>query len=401
MMTRLRTRIGEWLTGVCFRWVHGHFLVYNTCWEDPRLDREALQLGPKDRVLMLTSAGCNALDYALAGASAIDCVDVNPRQNALLELKIAAIRKLDYEAFFALFGCGESRHAGALYRHKLRAELSLPARRYWDRGIGMFHSARGSFYFHGTAGGLAWMTNHYIDRVARLRPTIDRLLDATTVEEQQTIYTRDLHQAFWTGFLRWAMNRDLTLTMLGVPRAQRRQVETTYPGGIAKFVEDRLAAVFRELPLADNYFWRVYLTGHYTKNCCPEYLRPDNFARLQQGLLDRIRIHTGTLLSVLRRPGETIDRFVLLDHMDWLSTHHRAILQEQWQALLTRAAPQARFLWRSGGLSVDYLEDLEVTINGRRQRLQERLRYHRDWAAALHRLDRVHTYGCFCIADLN
>ena len=40
------------------------------------------------------------------------------------------------------------------------------------------------------------------------------------------------HRSFWKGFVRWAMDRDMTLAMLGVPRAQRRQVETTYPGGI-------------------------------------------------------------------------------------------------------------------------------------------------------------------------
>ena len=38
---------------------------------------------------MLTSAGCNALDYLLDGPAEIHAVDVNFRQNALLELKAA------------------------------------------------------------------------------------------------------------------------------------------------------------------------------------------------------------------------------------------------------------------------------------------------------------------------
>ena len=48
-----------------FQMVHMRNLVYNTCWEDPRLDRVALELGPDENVLVITSAGCNALDYAL------------------------------------------------------------------------------------------------------------------------------------------------------------------------------------------------------------------------------------------------------------------------------------------------------------------------------------------------
>jgi len=57
----------EWISGRVFNAVHRNILVYNTCWEDPRLDREALQFTASDHVMVITSAGCNALDYALCG----------------------------------------------------------------------------------------------------------------------------------------------------------------------------------------------------------------------------------------------------------------------------------------------------------------------------------------------
>ena len=50
-----------------FQWVHQRSLVYTACWEDPRVDRAAFQLDEKDTLLVITSAGCNALDYALEG----------------------------------------------------------------------------------------------------------------------------------------------------------------------------------------------------------------------------------------------------------------------------------------------------------------------------------------------
>ncbi|MFP4054703.1 MAG: DUF3419 family protein, partial [Phycisphaerae bacterium] len=46
-----------------FRHVHGGRLIYNTSWEDPRIDRELLELDGDSKVVMITSAGCNALDY--------------------------------------------------------------------------------------------------------------------------------------------------------------------------------------------------------------------------------------------------------------------------------------------------------------------------------------------------
>ena len=33
--------VGDWFSGLCFNVVHRNNLVYNTCWEDPRLDRVA------------------------------------------------------------------------------------------------------------------------------------------------------------------------------------------------------------------------------------------------------------------------------------------------------------------------------------------------------------------------
>ncbi|MEL7335047.1 MAG: DUF3419 family protein, partial [Planctomycetota bacterium] len=38
----------DWIGRKAFSVVHRANLVYNTCWEDPRLDHEALQLGPDD-----------------------------------------------------------------------------------------------------------------------------------------------------------------------------------------------------------------------------------------------------------------------------------------------------------------------------------------------------------------
>ena len=70
-------------------------LVYNTCWEDPRCDRQLLQINEESKLCMITSAGCNALDYLLDNPTEIHCVDMNPRQNALLNLKKSVIKNVD------------------------------------------------------------------------------------------------------------------------------------------------------------------------------------------------------------------------------------------------------------------------------------------------------------------
>ena len=390
------------ISSAVFKMTHGNHLVYNTCWEDPRLDRVALRLGSNDRVLVITSAGCNSLDYALDGPARVDTVDVNSRQNALLELKIAAIRNLDYDTFFDMFGRGVLSDWKSVYPEKLRPHLPEEAVKYWDKNGKFFYGKgrRDSFYFRGTAGLFAWMMKVYVSRIAKIRPHIDRLLAAKTVEEQREIFQQDVKPAFWGPMVRWTLKRDAILGLLGVPRAQRRQLEKYYPGGIVKFIEDRLDEVFAALPIHDNYFWRVYMTGEYTPECCPNYLKPENFARLKGGLVDCVHTHTSTILDYLQSTKRGYSHYILLDHMDWLAEHHAEILQQQWQAIVDHADPGACILWRSAALEVEFVDPLEVEVAGRKHRLGDLLHYQTDLAAELHAKDRVNTYGSFYIARL-
>ena len=392
--------ITEWMNVKMFNAVHRNNLVYNTCWEDPRLDHVALELQPTDSVLVITSAGCNALDYALKSPERVHAVDMNPRQNALLQLKKAAIKNLEFEDFFALFGEGHLPGVSKVYSQKLRQDMDDWARNYWDRWIAFFDNEKRPFYYRGTSGTFARWINVYMDRVIRVRRWVNELLDSETVEEQREIYDNHLRDRFWTRSMRFAMGRNATLSMVGVPKAQRHQIDKDYQGGIVRFVQDCVEAVFAKLPIKDNYFWRVYLTGRYTHDCCPEYLKPDNFQRLKDGLADRVTTHTATVQGFLESIDHSISRFVLLDHMDWLSTKFFPLLEAEWQAILSRATPDARFIWRSGGLRTDFVDRVQVEHQGRRQELGELLEYHSDLAEELHSVDRVHTYGSFYISNL-
>jgi S-adenosylmethionine-diacylglycerol 3-amino-3-carboxypropyl transferase len=389
---KLNTRI--------FKAVHGRNLIYNTCWEDPALDRVALKLGPDDKLVVITSAGCNALDYLLAGAGEVHAVDVNPIQNALLELKRAAILGLDHDAFFELFGRGRSPHARQMYQDALRRRLSPRAQVYWDKHISFFLGKgwRKSFYYRGTSGLLAKLVLMNVHVLHRLRKPIQALLDAGTVEEQRTIYESNIRPRIWTPWLRWFLSRSLTLSLLGVPWPQRDQITSQYQGGVAQFIRDQMETVVTQLPFGDNYFWRVYIQGYYTPDCCPEYLKAGNFRALRAAM-SRLHVHTSTITEFVKgRTGLT--RFVLLDHMDWMSCNNPQGLVEEWNAILASAGPGARAIFRSAGLRVNYLDHLLVSRQGRQVELGSLLRYHPELAAELHQRDRVHTYGSFYIADL-
>ncbi|MER7110569.1 DUF3419 family protein [Streptomyces sp. NPDC000229] len=394
-------RAGTPLAGRMFSALHDRKLVYNACWEDPALDRAALGIGPDDHVLVITSGGCNALDYLLAGARKVTAVDVNPRQNALLELKAAGVRRLSHAEFFELFGTGRSVRANEMYRDALRPDLSPFAQRYWDGYIEAFTGRgwRNSFYYRGTSGFLAKGVMLVMRRFQGLGPDLEELLAAPTLAEQRHIYESRLRDRLWSAARLGA--QPLALSFAGVPPQQRREITEEYPGGTAQLIHDGFDAIFGRLPVADNYFWRAYITGSYTATCCPEYLKAANFPRLRDAL-PRLDVHTTTVTGFLTRtrPGPDVSKFVLLDHMDWMGWRDQAALAQEWQAILDAARPGARVIYRSAGLRTRYLDPVRVLHEGRTRRLTELLHRHPELAARLHEQDRVHTYGSFHIADL-
>jgi S-adenosylmethionine-diacylglycerol 3-amino-3-carboxypropyl transferase len=390
----LRDRIDQNL----FNSLYSRSLVYNTCWEDPAVDRQALRLGPDDHLMVISSAGCNALDYALDAPARIHAVDANPRQNALLELKIAAIRRLEHDDFFTLFGAGYHPRFHDLYRSGLRGELSDFARGWWDRHGAWFTSPLGSFYFHGLAGLVARGFRAYFRLRPQLANDVQDLFAAADLDTQRRIYDERIAPVLWSPVMKWVLGRQLTMSLLGVPHPQRRLVQAQHAEGVAGFVREAIEYVFRQLSVADNYFWRVYIDGRYTPDCCPEYLKPDNFQALKDGLVDRIQTHNCTVTEFLHDTRKPISRFVLLDHMDWMSSYHPAALVEEWNAILARARGGARILLRSAHADPSFLN--WVRVGPERQSLDQVLDFDHALAARLQAEDRVHTYAGFKIADV-
>jgi S-adenosylmethionine-diacylglycerol 3-amino-3-carboxypropyl transferase len=371
-----------------FDLVWRHNIVYNQCWEDPAVDRQALDLRPHDRVLVITSAGCNALDYALLGAQVV-AVDANPRQNHLLELKRAGIAALDFDAFFALFGDGGSPLSREIYS-ALRSQLPEDARRFWDREIHLFdpRPRRGGFYYQGTSGLVARLMAFYIDHVPRGRHVLDRLLAASSVGEQVAFYEAELRpRLLGEGLLR-AAGSPAVLALLGVPGPQRQMVATAR-GGVSGFLRRSFDHVMSVGLFRDNYFWNVYVNGRYTAESCPEYLKRPQFERLKAGLVANVRSVTATVTDYLARDDEGFSAFVLLDHMDWLAESPR-LLEQEWARIFAASRPGARVIFRSGGTDARFLP---VSV-------ARRLVFDTERALRLHLLDRVGTYGSFHIARL-
>lgn len=385
----------DWIGQRFFRLVHERSLVYAACWEDPEVDRAALGIGKDDTVLVITSAGCNALDYLLEGPQQVFAVDVNWRQNALLELKRAAAETLPWEDSFALFGGGRHPQARQLYHAALRPRLGPRERGYWDQQIRLFCGSQ-SFYFRTPSGWAAAALRSYVERGLGLWPAFEKLLAAQSIDEQRAIYDDQIRPHFWRPLLGMILSQDAVLALSGIPPQQRRQLLQATPN-LLGYLQQRAENLIYHTLLRENYFWRLYLTGEFTPECCPRYLEQQRYPQLRE-LLPRLASHTATVAEFLQSSRTPISRYVLLDHMDWLAEGDG--LAREWQSIVDRAAPGAKVLWRSLGTRADFVNDVPVHVAGRQTTVRELLDYDTALAEQLRARERTSVYGALAIATL-
>lgn len=379
------------LQDLLFQGIHSRGLIYNTCWEDPRIDRALLQLQQDSRVVMITSAGCNALDYLLDNPKALHCIDMNFRQNALLYLRMAMIKVLAYPDFFAIFANGRHTITESMWQ-KIYQEIPDFAVKFWKKKRHYFFSknkVRPSFYYHGTAGTLAWIFMGYMRKI---QPKVYQealyLLEARSLEEQKQIYQR-IEPRLWNRFSRWFVRQPALMSLLGVPRAQARLIDQDFPGGLSQYVRLKLKYVLTEVPIQDNYFWRVYITGGYTAGCCPNYLKEANYQFLRDNL-SKLSLYTSTLTDFLKHHPEQYTHFVLLDHLDWLANHDPEALAEEWRHIFACSRPGSCILLRSAGSALGFLPRF----------VRDKLDFKPELSEPLNATDRVGTYGSLHFAHI-
>lgn len=371
-----------------FEKVHTNNLVYNTCWEDPAIDRQLLKIDDSSKIIMITSAGCNALDYLLDDPIIIHTIDMNPRQNALMELKKCVFKYGDYELLKSLFLYGKNKNAEKIYKDVLRPNIPDYAQKFWDKKFVKYFAGKKSFYFRGTSGRFADLFIRFLHSDKKTRTNTKKLVEASSLAEQQEVYQK-LEKKILSQFTKWMINRHVTLSLLGVPRAQRNLIVKEYPGGMAGFVGDKLRHIFTNLPMTENYFWRLYITGEYSKDCCPNYLREENFEIIRDRI-DRIHSYNGTVTNFLKENPNQYSHYILLDHQDWMAAHNLEALGDEWEKIFKNSNIGTKILMRSAAESIDFIPE----------KFLHKMEVEEKKTKELHLTDRVGTYGCVFMSKI-
>lgn len=204
--------------------------IYSFTWEDARVDSRLLKITSDDVILALTSAGDNILSYALERPKRIHAVDLNPAQNHLLELKVAAFRGLDYQNFWKLFGEGKHDDFHKLLVEDLSPHLSSHAFDFWlHAGPSTFDSRGKGLYFTGGSRHALKLIS-WLGSLLGIRRDMDKLSEAQTLAEQREIWTKRVRKVLLSQLLAYFVvgSERFLWKALGVPGEQRAMIEEDF-----------------------------------------------------------------------------------------------------------------------------------------------------------------------------
>lgn len=321
-----------------FHYIQQNFLVYNISWEDIKIDKELLQLDERSDICMITGGGCNVLGYLLEEPRSIHTTDINFRQNALLEFKIALIAYGRDHDHTRLFHTGKHKDYLDIY-FRIRDRLSNESRRYWDSAITFFDPRSSGFYFRGTCGRFAQALNSFLSAIGVRNDLLRLTREPMSVAQRRSIYEKIDHRVF-NNVLSGVWKTSPVLSLLGVPVTQSRR-----SSDLQSFLRSRLYEIFVLQDPVQNPYWGLYLNGSYSRHNLPPYLLPEHNGKLKKQL-HKVQTTNGSLITLLRSTGKIFSHFVLLDHMDWYSEQDRQ-RRETWEQILSHSRSGSRILLRS------------------------------------------------------
>lgn len=139
-------------------------------------------------MLVISSAGDNALSYAISSQpSRIHCVDLNPCQNHLLELKLASLASLSHQDIWQLFGLGRHPNFKKLLYDQLSPHLSSHALQFWVQNAGHF-DPRGKGLYETGYSGWALRFARWLFGTMGVSEDVKKMCEVGTIEEQIRIY---------------------------------------------------------------------------------------------------------------------------------------------------------------------------------------------------------------------
>lgn len=283
---------------------------YSQCWEDADLVIEALNPGPDDTVLSVTSGGCNTFSMIAAGAGNVISVDINKAQTLLSKLKYSAMQQLPYESYLQFIGIEPSANREQQF-DQIKPYLDKETFGYFDKNRkiikeGIIHTGIFERYLK--------KFRKYILPLAKSKKAVSRLLLINNKKIQQQHFHTQWNNKRWRLFVKIFFGK----TVMQLFGRHKNMFRYNRHENVGIIMLNRIEAAFSHGPVFQNPYLHYALTGNYG-NALPHYLRLENFKLLKQAN-SNVKLVTENIINLLKKqPDHTIDKFNLSDVFESMS----------------------------------------------------------------------------------
>lgn len=327
-------------------------LVFTHNWEDPESDHSVLKIKKNESVLAITSGGCNVLGFLMFEPEVIYSIDINPAQSYLLELKMGAIKNLNFEDFIMFSGLKECKYRLKLYK-KIKPFLSKEAQVFWNENTKIISNG---FIMNGRYERFIMLAGKFINLLQGKKRVLGLLTNKS--ESEQKVYfdtiwnTKRFHYMFKILFnKRMLAKRGLVADYFHFDDGSKSFADSFY---------NRSKKAFRNIPVKGNYFLSLYLLGRYKNEFeVPAYLQRENFEVIK-ARIDRIKIITDEAQNWIdSMPTESIDCFALSNICELMSENETNRL---FDSVYRTSRNQGRVIFRNLMIPRDVPDSLKQKI---------------------------------------
>jgi S-adenosylmethionine:diacylglycerol 3-amino-3-carboxypropyl transferase/ubiquinone/menaquinone biosynthesis C-methylase UbiE len=310
--------------------------AYNVIFEDTEIDVNALKIKNNDRILTICSAGDHLFYYLIENPELIVACDINPYQIYLTELKKACIDTLSCEEYFEIFGNNNMRLLKTKY-DEISKKLTQQAKFYWDQNIS--NDSIEQWAYSGSSGKLFFFIKNYIKNFThKSKVLIDMIendnIDHKWYEENKIDINKEIASVY-------TKIKDPIFIMGVVPDNQKNLV---CPSKYSKFFCTFVYKILNDIDyfMNHNHIFYYYITGRYTKQNCPKYMKPKYYNKIKKNL-HKIHLVHGDLQNTVKKYSNPFSVYIPLDHMDWMSNEQ---LESEFSTI-THQMKSGRVLFRS------------------------------------------------------
>jgi S-adenosylmethionine-diacylglycerol 3-amino-3-carboxypropyl transferase len=308
-------------------------LSYSFGNEDWKTEQQALNIQSNDCVLCITASGDRPLNLLVRECKKMVCVDANPIQNYLFQLKLAAMQTLDYPNYLAFLGVNPSQERSRTLR-ELTPKMEHAASKFWLKHEKMIK--KGVLY----QGTVERLTKTFALFACLIQgKKIRHLFSINDLDEQKRFLKEEWNDSFWRRLFCIGLNPWISGFFIKDPGLININSKI-HPG---TYLYDRIYSSLERELAKKNPLLSLVLQGSVSSDAFSPYLTEEG-VQMIKARHHCVEIHTSDVIDYLESiPGPTFDVFSLSDVASYLSYPRFVSLLNH---LVRTAKPDARFCMR-------------------------------------------------------